>query len=62
VWRHQVGSPLRTSYHGRFPTLDYQEAVGHGKVAEYARYIFTGSDFPAPPSAPAPRGKPDSDD
>jgi hypothetical protein len=48
VWRSRSGATLRTSYHGRFPTLDYQEAVRRGKLDEYARYIFTRSDFPKP--------------
>jgi hypothetical protein len=48
AWRHHIGSGARTSYHGQFPTLDYQEAVRTKSVDEYARYIFTRSDFPAP--------------
>jgi hypothetical protein len=48
IWRSHSGYKLRTSYHSRFPTLDYQEAVKDGKIDEYARYIFTRSDFPAP--------------
>ena len=49
IWRKQTGSALRTSYHNRFPTLDYQEAVKRDALDEYARYIFTRSDFPKPP-------------
>jgi hypothetical protein len=51
VWRGHTGAALRTSYHGRFPTLDYQEALRRGALEEYARYIFTRSDFPGPPGA-----------
>jgi hypothetical protein len=51
VWRARVEGPLRTSYHDRFPTLDYQEAARRGVINEYARYIFTRSDFPSPPAA-----------
>lgn len=51
VWRARVGAQLRTSYHDRFPTLDYQEAARRGTIDEYARYIFTRSDFPKPPAA-----------
>ena len=46
VWRVHTGYALRTSYHERFPTLDYQHAVKSDSVEEYARYIFTRSDFP----------------
>jgi hypothetical protein len=53
VWRARIGNTLRTSYHDSFPTLDYQEAVRKGAVDEYARYIFTRSDFPEPPAASA---------
>jgi len=52
VWRSHTGKTIRTSYHDRFPTLDYQEAMRTGKMDEYVRYIFTRSDFPAPPSTP----------
>ena len=49
-----TGHPLRTSYHQRFPTLDYQEAVRKGAIDEYARYIFTRNDFPEPPATEIP--------
>lgn len=52
VWRHDVGSRLRVSYHGRFATVDYQSAAQHGAIAAYADYIFTRADFPLP-AAPA---------
>ena len=41
-----TGAALRTSYHGKFPTLDYQVAVRRGVLAEYVRDIFTRSGFP----------------
>lgn len=50
VWRAKVGGLLRTSYHDRFPTFDYQEAVRKSAIDEYARYIFTRSDFSSPPA------------
>lgn len=50
VWRSHTGATLRTSYHGRFPTLDYQEALRRGALEEYARYIFMRADFPTPPA------------
>lgn len=46
VWRQHIGYPLRESYHGRFPTLDYQEAVSTGAVETYTRCIFTRNDLP----------------
>ncbi len=52
VWRHDVGSRLRVTYHGRFATVDYQVAAQQGAIAAYANYIFTRADFP-PPAAPA---------
>jgi len=52
LWRHDVGSRLRVSYHGRFATLDYQFASEHGEIAAYAGYIFARADFPKPPAAP----------
>ena len=50
VWRAGLRYKLRTAYHGRFATLDYQEAVRLGTLADLERYIFTRSDFPPPPS------------
>ena len=46
VWRQRVGYPLRSSYHGRFATVDYQRAAKHGEIADYGRYLFTRPDFP----------------
>ena len=51
VWRARLGYKLRTAYHGRFATVDYQDASRRGTVDELVRYIFTGSDFPPPASA-----------
>lgn len=46
LWRAGLGAPLRTSYHGRFPTLDYQEAARRGAIDAYAHDLFTRSGFP----------------
>jgi hypothetical protein len=54
AWRQQSGHPLRTSYHNRFPTLDYQDAVSRGALDEYVDYLFTRSDFPKPKHASVP--------
>jgi hypothetical protein len=51
VWRAHLGRKLPTDYHGRFATLDYQDAARRGAVGELARYIFTRSDFPPPGSS-----------
>lgn len=51
VWRARLGYPLRTTYHGRFSTLDYQDAMGRGTLAELVLYVFTRPDFPHPPKA-----------
>jgi hypothetical protein len=61
IWRSHSGAALRTSYHDRFPTLDYQEAVRRGALEEYARDIFTRSDFPKPPAASATAATKDDD-
>jgi len=54
VWRARLGHSLRASYHGRFATVDYQDATRRGTVTELTRYIFTRPDLPPPPSAPHP--------
>lgn len=50
LWRDRAGHPLRESYHGYFPTPDYQIAVKRGEVAQLGRHLFTGPDFPAQPA------------
>ena len=62
LWRSHSGYTLRTSYHKRFPTLDYQEAVKRGDLDEYARFIFTRSDFPGHPASIPPAKAPGGDD
>lgn len=47
IWRDMVGHPLRTNYHNRFDTLDYQKAKAQGEVETILRrYIFQRSDLP----------------
>ena len=48
VWRARFGSSLRSTYHGRFATMDYQDAKRRGILNEYGQYIFTRADFPSP--------------
>ena len=54
VWRARLGTPLRPTYHGRFDTLDYQDALRRGTLSELEDYIFNRSDFPPPPKGPIP--------
>ena len=49
IWRERTAFSLRTSYHAVFPTMDYQYAKSLGLTANYLEYIFSRSDFPAPP-------------
>ena len=53
VWRARVGFRLRDSYHGKFPTVDYQFAAQQGSIAEYLDYLYSRNDFPKPPAAAA---------
>jgi len=55
AWRERSGFPLRASYHGSFPTLDYQYAKSLGITASYFEYIFGRSDFPNPPATGLPK-------
>jgi len=48
LWRQANGHALRTSYHGRFPTPDFQTSSIEGRLAEYEERLFSGSDFPPP--------------
>jgi hypothetical protein len=48
VWRARFGRPLRSTYHGRFATTDYQDAKRRGMLNEFAQYIFTRADLPSP--------------
>jgi hypothetical protein len=57
IWRQSVGYPLRVSYHGKFATMDYQDAARRGAIGDYVLYIFTRPDFPRS-TAKAHTGKP----
>lgn len=50
IWREHAGYRLRGSYHGQFPTPDYQAAKQAGRIADYAAYVFTRADFPDIPA------------
>jgi len=53
LWMDGLGYKLRSDYHGRFATLDYQDAKRRGATEELLRYVFTRSDFPAAPAMTA---------
>lgn len=46
LWKDLSGYRLRESYHGRFSTLDYQNAKRSGKIRDYIEHILTRSDLP----------------
>jgi hypothetical protein len=48
IWRTHTGAELRTSYHDRFATLDFQNATKSNTVPKYLGYIFSRSDLPPP--------------
>ncbi len=45
IWRDLHGNKLRKSYHGRFPTLEYQSAKEKGRIQYYMNNIFSGDGF-----------------
>ena len=49
VWRARQGRGLRSSYHDRFATLDYQHWRAQGRLDELYRYLFRRADLPPPP-------------
>jgi hypothetical protein len=61
AWCEHLGSPPRASYHGRFDTLDWQEAKQRHATEQYASYIFTRADFPPAPKSKGPPAR-DKDD
>jgi hypothetical protein len=62
AWRDHIGSELRVSYHGRFPTPDWQEAKRRGAIEQYANYIFNRADLPAAPRSKGPLNMDQDDD
>lgn len=45
-WKDLSGYRLRDSYHGRFPTLDYQNAKSKRTISDYVEHILTRPDLP----------------
>ncbi len=46
IWRNAHSKKLRTDYHGRFKTLEYQTAKKTGKLKQFVIYYFTHNDIP----------------
>ena len=46
IWRDVQGARLRSAYHDRFPTLEYQGAVKRDEVEHFVEYYFNASDTP----------------
>ena len=45
IWRDLQEYKLRKSYHGRFPTREYQAARRNGTIQNILDRIFTGNTF-----------------
>jgi hypothetical protein len=46
IWRNAHSKKLRTDYHGRFETTEYQDAKKAGKLKQFVNYYLTHSDIP----------------
>lgn len=46
IWRNAHSKKLRTDYHGRFETTEYQNAKKSGKLKQFVNYYFTHNDIP----------------
>lgn len=46
IWRSHTSYRLRSSYHGRFATLDHQQAARDGTVETWVAWVFERSDIP----------------
>lgn len=46
IWRNTHSKKLRTDYHGRFETNEYQEAKKAGKLVQFVKYYFAYNDIP----------------
>ncbi len=46
IWRNTHSTKLRTNYHGRFETIEYQSAKKTGTLKEFVQYYFAHSDIP----------------
>jgi len=46
IWRKTHQKALRSSYHGRFKTLEYQNAVASGKIKQFVEHYYSNNDIP----------------
>lgn len=46
IWRDKLGKSLRKSYHKRFSTDEYQNAIRDGGVTYFVRHYLSNNDLP----------------
>ncbi len=46
IWRYAHSRELRTDYHGRFETNEYQKSKRSGKLNQFVKYYFEYNDIP----------------
>lgn len=46
IWRNTHSKKLRTNYHGRFKTDEYQKAIKSGKIKQFVSHYFEYNDTP----------------
>lgn len=46
IWRNAHSKKLRTDYHGRFETVEYQNAKKLRKLKQFVNYYFAHNDIP----------------
>ena len=46
IWRNMHSKELRTDYHGRFETDEYQKAIKSGNIKQFVSHYFEYNDIP----------------
>lgn len=46
IWRQAHDRPLRTDYHKKFDTPEYQQAIDSGRVNQFVEHFFRYDDLP----------------
>ena len=46
IWRYTHSKKLRTDYHGRFETYEYQKAKKAGELNQFLKYYLENNDIP----------------
>lgn len=46
IWRQAHDKALRTHYHSKFDTLEYQQAADRGEISRFVDYYFKYNDLP----------------